>query len=281
MYRFKPDMSISKPRAAVAVPSAVARTLIAICLAVVAVLRLEAIAEREQAADVLVFAAASLQNVLDELAAPAQTATGARMRMSYAASSALARQVENGAPADLFISADLDWMNYLADRRLIRSESRVDLLGNQLVLITSKARPINLTIAPGFPLSKTLGQDRLALADPAAVPAGKYAREALTKLGVWDSVSRKLAPAENVRAALLLVSRGESPLGIVYRTDALADPGVAIVDTFPETTHSPIVYPAALTTTASGSAGKVLDFLKTPAARAVFDRNGFTTPRRD
>jgi molybdate transport system substrate-binding protein len=258
-----------------------ARTLIAICLAVVAVLRLEAIAEREQAADVLVFAAASLQTVLDELAAPAQKATGARMRMSYAASSALARQIENGAPAGLFISADLDWMDYLSERRLVRNESRVNLLGNRLVLIAPKSRPVTLSIATGFPLAATLGQDRLALADPAAVPAGKYAREALTKLGVWDSVSRKIAAAENVRAALLLVSRGESPLGIVYRTDALADPGVTIVDTFPETTHSPIVYPAALTTAASGSAGKLLDFLKTPEARAVFDRNGFTTPRRD
>ena len=237
-------------------------------------------AATQAADDVLVFAAASLQTALDDLAAPVQKATGVRMRMSYASSSALARQIEGGAPAGVFISADPDWMNYLADRKLIRSESRVNLLGNQLVLVATKGHKVSLTIGPGFGLAQALGRERLALADPAAVPAGKYAREALTKLGVWDSVAKKIAATENVRAALLLVSRGEAPLGIVYHTDAMADPGVVVVDTFPASSHAPIIYPAALTTTASAVAGKVLDYLKTPAARAVFDKHGFTIPGR-
>ena len=177
--------------------------------------------------DVLVFAAASLQTALDDLVAPAERATGAHMRISYAASSALARQIDSGAPAQIFISADLDW---------------------------------------------------LALADPSAVPAGKYARAALTTLGVWDSVANKIAAAENVRAALLLVSRGEAALGIVYRSDAVADPGVVVVDTFPESTHPPIVYPAALTTLGTPQAKQLLDFLKNDAARAVFEREGFRRP---
>jgi molybdate transport system substrate-binding protein len=172
-------------------------------------------------------------------------------------------------------------MNYLADRKFLRAESRVNLLGNRLVLIGTKGQQVELKIGPGFGLAQALGRERLALADPAAVPAGKYAREALTALGVWDGVAGKIAAAENVRAALMLVARGEAPLGIVYRTDALLDTGVVVIDTFPESSHGPIVYPAALISTASASAGKVLDFLKTPAARAVFDKHGFTRPRRD
>jgi len=231
--------------------------------------------------DALVFAAASLQTALDDLAAPVQRATGVRMRISYASSAALAKQIEGGAPAGVFISADLDWMNYVADRKLIRSESRVNLLGNRLVLVATKGRQVSIKIGPGFGLAQALGRERLALADPAAVPAGKYAREALTKLGVWDSVANKIAATENVRASLLLVSRGEAPLGIVYRTDAMVDPGVTVVDTFPESSHAPIIYPAALTTTAPAAAAKVLDYLKTPAARVVFDKHGFTTPGRN
>ena len=171
-------------------------------------------------------------------------------------------------------------MDYLAERRLIRADSRFNLLGNRLVLIAPKGKAPALKIGPGFGLAATLGRDRLAIADPGAVPAGKYARAALTNLGVWDAVAGKIAAAENVRAALLLVSRGEAPLGIVYRTDAIADPGVAIVDTFPESTHPAIVYPAALTSSASAAAGTALAFLRTPAARAVFDKQGFTTPPR-
>jgi len=235
----------------------------------------------QRADDVLVFAASSLQSALEELTEPAKRATGVRIGVSYAASSALARQIENGAPAGVFISADVDWMDYLADRRLIRTGSRLNLLGNRLVLIASKSRPVALTIAPRFALAAALGHDRLALADPASVPAGRYARAALTSLGVWDEVAGRVAPAENVRAALLLVSRGEAPLGIVYRTDALADPGVVIVDTFPASTHPPITYVAALTSTAPPAAQKVLDYLTTAAARAVFEKQGFMVSRRD
>ena len=235
---------------------------------------------------VLIFAAASLQTALDALIAPLERVTGGRVRVSYAASSALARQIENGAPADLFISADLDWMDYLAGKQLIRADSRVNLLGNRLVLIAPTAQPVtepeirrlNLKIAPGFALAAVLGRDRLALADPAVVPAGKYARAALTSLGVWDAVAGKIAAAENVRAALLLVSRREAPLGIVYHTDAFVDSGVRIVDTFPASSHPPIVYPAALTSVSSPAAVKVLDFLKSNEARAVFVAQGFTVP---
>ena len=233
-----------------------------------------------QHADALVFAAASLQTGLDELSGPVLKATGVRIRVSYAASSVLARQIENGAPADIFISADLDWMDYLADRRLIRATSRVNLLGNRLVLIAPQTARTTLSIAPGFPLAAQLGSGRLAVGDPAAVPAGRYARRALTSLGVWDAVAGRLAPADNVRAALRLVARGEAPLGIVYRTDALAEAAVRIVDTFPETTHPPIVYPMALMTTANEAATRVAAFLRSAAATRTFEALGFTVPRQ-
>jgi molybdate transport system substrate-binding protein len=235
----------------------------------------------QPAGDVLVFAAASLQTALDDLAEPARAATGVRLRVSYAASSALARQIENGAPADLYISADLDWMEYLAVRGLVRAETRANLLGNRLVLIAPRESAVALTLAPGVRLAAALGRDRLAMADPAAVPAGKYARAALTSLGAWDAVASRITAGENVRAALLLVARGEAPLGIVYRTDALADPRVRVVDTYPESSHPPITYPAALTRQARPAAGKVLAFLESDRARVVFEQQGFTTPRRD
>jgi len=228
--------------------------------------------------DVLIFAASSLQTALDELAGPIQRATGIGIKVSYASSSALARQIVEGAPADVFISADLDWMAYVAERKLIRPESRVDLLGNRLVLIAPRDRPVKLAIAKGFALTAALGTSRLALADPAAVPAGKYARAALTSLGVWDSVASRIAAAENVRAALLLVSRGEAALGVVYFTDAVADAGVAIVDTFPSATHPPIVYPASLLSTSAPEGARVLEFLKSDAAWPAFAKQGFTKP---
>lgn len=229
---------------------------------------------------VLVFAAASLQTVLDDMALRIRSMAGVAVQMSYASSSALARQIESGAPADLFISADLEWMDYLDDRNAIRAGTRVNLLGNDLVLIAPAARSVTLTIAPGFPLAEALGADRLAIAEPDSVPAGRYARAALTTLGVWESVAEKLAPAENVRAALLLVSRGETPLGIVYRTDAIADTGVVIVGTFPADSHPPIVYPAALTAMASDDAARVLEFLRSDAAGPVFTRHGFAVLAR-
>jgi molybdate transport system substrate-binding protein len=199
--------------------------------------------------------------------------------MAYAASSALARQIEHGAPAEIFISADLDWMDYLAERTLIRTGSRTNLLGNRLVLIAPKGKAVSLKIDKGVGLAAALGRERLALANPDVVPAGKYARAALISLGVWDSVANRIAPTENVRAALLLVSRAEAPLGVVYQTDARIEPGVVVVDTFPESTHPPITYPIALLRPASPGAAKVLEFLKSPAARAVFERHGFTAPQ--
>src|SRR5262245_57834026 len=243
---------------------------------IAAALMVECITARAlaQGKDILVFGAARLKNALDQANALYLRQTNRKVVVSYGASSALARQIENGAPADLFISADLEWMDYLAARRLIRTDSRINLLTNRLVLIAPANRPVMLTIAPRFPLRATLGESRLSIADPDAVPAGKYARAALITLGVWNDVSDKLAPAENVRAALVFVSRGEAPLGIVYRTDALADPGVRIVDTFPENTHPRITYPAALTTNASEAAARVLSLLRSPASRTVFVRQG-------
>jgi molybdate transport system substrate-binding protein len=232
------------------------------------------------AADVLVFAAASMKTALDDLTGPCEKATGVRIRASYAASSALARQIEEGAPAGLFIAADLEWMDYVAERKLIKPETRINLVGNRLVLIAPASQPAAMKIAPGFALAAALKGGRLAVADPAGVPAGKYARAALTTLGAWSSVESRLAPAENVRAALLLVSRGESPLGIVYNSDAIADRNVVVVDTFAEGTHPPIVYPAAVTARGGGSAAAVLDFLRGPIAGATFEKQGFTASRQ-
>jgi molybdate transport system substrate-binding protein len=232
---------------------------------------------RAEAQPLLVFAAASLKNALDEIDAGWRRGTGKRAAISYAASSLLAKQIENGAPADLFISADSDWMDYLETRKLIKPGSRSDLLGNSLVLIASAASSVNLTIAPGFPLAAALGGGRLAMADPAAVPAGRYGKAALEKLGVWDTVASRIAAAENVRAALLLVARGEAPLGIVYSTDAAIEPGVRIVGAFPRDTHPPIVYPIALTASSTNpDAPALLVYLRGAAAHAQFQKAGFT-----
>jgi len=246
-------------------------------LAIAAAASLAAAPPQASSGDVLIFAAASLQNVIDDLAAPCKHATGVSYKASYAASSTLAKQIDQGAPAEIFISADVDWMDDVAKRGMIQASSRVNLLGNDLVLVAPANAGVALRIAPGFGLAAALGSGRLAVGDPAAVPAGLYAKAALTSLGVWNDVANRLAPAENVRAALVLVSRGETPLGIVYRTDARADPGVKIVDVFPESSHPPIVYPAALTTRASTNAKKVLDYLRGPEARALFERAGFRT----
>jgi molybdate transport system substrate-binding protein len=195
---------------------------------------------------------------------------------SYGATSALAKQIENGAPADLFLSADSDWMDYVEIRKLIKPGSRRNLLTNRLVLIAPSTSTAKLVIVPGFPLAKHLGNDRLAVADPNAVPAGKYAKAALESLGVWRDVEPKIAPTENVRAALVLVSRGETPFGIVYRTDALADKKVRVVGEFPAKTHPPIVYPVAMTGMSKGAAASdFLTYLSSPAARAVFEKYGF------
>ncbi|MDX2309275.1 MAG: molybdate ABC transporter substrate-binding protein [Hyphomicrobium sp.] len=227
---------------------------------------------------VTVFAAASLKNALDAVG-KSYAASGGKLIASYAASSALAKQIEQGAPADIFISSDLDWMDYLASNGLIRSETRADLLGNSLVLVAPAASTVDLSIAPGFKLLDALGAEgRLAVADPASVPAGKYARQALEHLGVWGAVEPRLVPTENVRAALALVALGEVPLGIVYRTDALADPKVKVVGTFPADSHKPIIYPIAAVEKSANSAeaDRFLAFLKTAPAATIFREQGFT-----
>ncbi len=233
-------------------------------------------APADAATDVLVFAAASLKDALDAQAQQFQSSTGNKVVASYAASSALAKQIENGAPADLFVSADQEWMDYLAARKLIDARSRVSLLSNRLVLIAPAGSGVKIGIAPNFPLAAALGNGRLAMADPDHVPAGRYAKSALESLGVWSGVAGRTARTENVRAALALVSRAEAPLGIVYLTDALADKNVRIVSEFPASSHPPIVYPAALTATGKSAAARaLLEYLKSPAARAVWDKYGF------
>jgi molybdate transport system substrate-binding protein len=229
------------------------------------------------AADTItVFAAASLKNALDDIVKAHETRTGAKVVVSYAASSALARQIESGAPADIFFSADLDWMDYLEKRSLIQQTSRQNLLRNRIVLIAPSDSKTTLKIAPGFPLASALGKERLAMADTNSVPAGKYGKASLEALGVWKDVQARVASAENVRAALLLVARGEAPFGIVYSTDAVAEQKVRIVDQFPENTHPPIVYPAALIATSkSAAAASFLGSLKQTAARAIFEKHGF------
>ncbi|WP_425487112.1 molybdate ABC transporter substrate-binding protein [Microvirga arsenatis] len=230
-----------------------------------------------QARDVVVFAAASLKNALDDAAAVWMRDTGRRVVASYAASNALAKQIEAGAPADIFFSADPDWMDYAASKGLIRPESRISLLGNSLVLIAPKESAMQVELKPGFDLAALLGSQRLAMGHVNAVPAGKYGKAALEHLGAWAGVRDKVAQTENVRAALLLVSRGEAPLGVVYKTDAISDPNVAIVATFPEGSHPPIVYPVALTKdSAHPDAAALLAFLRSDKARPFFEKQGFT-----
>ena len=225
----------------------------------------------------LVFAAASLKTALDAVAEQWRAEGGQRVALSYAGSPALARQIELGAPADIFISADLAWMDWLAERGLIRAESRRDLLGNRLVLIAQGAAPTPPEIAAGFELGERLGDGRLAMALTRAVPAGRYGKAALTSLGLWDQVEDRLAEAENVRVALALVARGEAPLGIVYASDAEAEPRVGVVGRFPAASHPPIVYVAALTAaSAQPAAPSFLEHLGSAEARGLFERQGFT-----
>jgi len=224
---------------------------------------------------VVVFAAASLKNALDAVNAQWQKETGKSAKISYAASSALAKQIEQGAPAQMFISADLDWMDYVEKKNQIKPESRSNLLGNRIVLTAPKDKAQPIDIKPGFDLAKVLGDGRLSMANVDSVPAGKYGKAALEKLGVWASVSNKLAQAENVRAALLLVSRGEAPAGIVYQTDAASDSSVKIIGTFPEDTHPPIIYPIALTANASPDAAAFLAYIRSDKAKPLFEAQGF------
>jgi len=231
------------------------------------------------AADVTVFAAASLTDALTEVGKSYQQKTGHVAAISFAASSVLARQIESSEGADVFVSADPDWMDYLQKRGLIQPGTRRNLLGSHLVLIAPADSKISLRIAPHFNIAGALGSGRLALADPDSVPAGKYAKGSLTALGVWESVATHLAPAENVRAALAYVARGEAPLGIVYTTDAMAEPKVRIIGTFPDNIHAPIVYPVALIKGAKPLAHEFLDYVEGPDARAIFRKKGFEVPR--
>lgn len=226
---------------------------------------------------ITVFAAASMKNALDDVNAAFTTATGLKVTASYAASSALARQIESGAPADVFVSADLDWMDYATGKKLVRGETRVNLLGNRLVLIAPKDSGVGpVTIGPGFDLAALAGAGRIVTGDVRAVPAGKYAKAALEQLGAWRAAEQRFAMVENVRAALVLVGRGEAALGIVYETDAKVEPNVKIIGRFPESAHPPIVYPVALTVQARPPGTRYLDFLRSQAAKAVFETYGFS-----
>lgn len=225
----------------------------------------------------IVFAAASMKNALDAVDAAYSAKTGVHIVASYAASSTLAKQIEQGAPADIFLSADTDWMDYAIARKDINEATRVNLLGNSIVLIAPNDSKIdNVAIGQGFDLAKLAGFGRIATGDVQAVPAGKYAKAALEKLGAWQAAKPKFAMAENVRAALTLVARGEAVLGIVYSTDARVEPGVKIVGTFPPNSHPPIVYPVAATLTAKPEAAGYLDYLRSSVARATFEKYGFT-----
>lgn len=225
-----------------------------------------------------VFAAASLKNALDDTNNAFSKATGVKVVASYAASSALVKQIEQGAPADVFISADLRWMDYAAEHKLIKPDSRVNLLGNRLVLIAAADSKLDkITIGKGFDIAKLAGDGRIAVADVKAVPAGTYAKAALEALGAWAAAEPKLAMAENVRATLAFVARGETAIGIVYETDAKIEPKVKIVGVFPDGSYPPVTYPVAATAaTTNAAVSSYLNFLRTPIAKAIFERYGFS-----
>jgi molybdate transport system substrate-binding protein len=250
------------------------RSLLATALA--ATLLIAAPAARA-AEPVTVFAAASLKTALDAVSAAWTAETQKKATISYAATSALAKQIEQGAPADVFFSADMDWMDYLGQKNLIDTASVTKLLGNEIVLIAPKDSTVKAEIAPGFPLADLLGDGRMAIGEVKSVPAGKYGKAALESLGVWASVEGRLAQAENVRAALKLVATGEALLGIVYRTDAKAEPGVRVLGTFPASSHPPIIYPAArVAASQNEDAADFIVFLNSPKAADIFKAQGFT-----
>jgi molybdate transport system substrate-binding protein len=247
-----------------------------LCLTISAALR----AGEVQQPQILVFAAASLTDAMQEISAAYERTAHVTVKSAFDSSSVLARQIEAGAPADVFFSADTAWMDYLESRNLIQPPSRKNVLGNRLVLIAPAESQIQLKIAPHFPLAAALGNGLLATGDPDSVPAGRYARSALTELGVWNEVASRSARAENVRVALLYVARGEAPLGIVYASDALADKSVRVVDAFPADSHEPIVYPIALTKSAKSQAAGFVTFLNGPQGHDIFVKYGFTVLAR-
>jgi molybdate transport system substrate-binding protein len=252
------------------------RKLVGACLLVLAcTLIAPAHAADDRNQEILVFAAASLTNVLDEIGVAYTQQTRQTVKFSYAASSALARQLEAGARADVFFSADLEWMDYAQARTLIDRTTRRNVLGNRLALVAPADSKIQLKIAPGFALAAALGNRRLATGDPESVPVGKYARSALTSLGVWNDVADRLVRADNVRSALAFIARGETPLGIVYETDAKVEKRVRVVDFFPADSHAPIVYAVAVTAQARPAARQLIDFLQSSAAQNAFEKYGF------
>jgi molybdate transport system substrate-binding protein len=249
----------------------------AIAAVLVGVTSLPFAATAQDGKTITIFAAASMKNALDDINAAFTRQSGIKTVASYAASSALMKQIENGAPADVFASADLDWMDYGVQKKVIRGGTPINLLGNRLVLIAPKDSGIgDVKIGPGFDLAGLAGDGRIATGDVRSVPAGKYAKAALERLGAWNAVEPKMAMAENVRAALALVARGEAPLGIVYATDARAEPGVKVVGTFPEDSHPAIVYPVGLTVTAKPDAAQYLSFLRSQLSKSVFETYGFS-----
>ena len=250
------------------------RSVLAAFAAAVTALVMQADAAEEKT--ITVFAAASMKNALDEVDNLFTKQSGIKVVASYAASSSLMKQIEQGAPADVFLSADIDWMDYGAKHNLIKNDSaRKSARQSPGADRAEESKIGNVTIASGFDLAALAGSGRIATGDVRAVPAGLYAKAALEKLGIWSSVESKIAMAENVRAALVLVARGEAPLGIVYETDAKVDPSVKIIGVFPENSHPPIIYPVAMTKDAKPDAAQYLAFLITPEAKAVFERYGF------
>jgi molybdate transport system substrate-binding protein len=228
--------------------------------------------------DVIVFAAASLKNALDDTVGRYRQETGKTVLVSYAATSTLAKQIEQSAPADIFFSADMDWMDYVEKRGLIRSDTRHTLLGNRIVLVAPRDSSASVDLAAGVNIAALLGpHGRLAMANTDSVPAGKYGKAALESLGAWDQVAGRIVQADNVRTALAYVARGEAPLGIVYATDAAAEPAVKVVAVFPDDSHPPILYPVAMTTASTNPYARAFfDYLLSAAARPAFERQGFT-----
>lgn len=229
---------------------------------------------------VTVFAAASTTNAITDLGKIFSKKDGARFTPSFASSSTLAKQIEAGAPADIFLSANSKWMTYLQDKKLIEPGSRFDLLGNSVVLIAPKDSKLKVKVEKDFPLAKILGEEKLAMGDPAHVPAGIYGKKALENLGVWKSVEPKVVRAKDVRAALALVERGEAPLGVVYATDAAISKRVKVLAVFPESVQPKIVYPIAIMKGKRGKASeRFIELLKSPEGKKVFERYGFRVLR--
>lgn len=231
----------------------------------------------EETKDLMIFAAASLTNVLSEVRDNFVKDNKIPVKISFASSSSLAKQIAEGAPADIYLSANIKWVDYLEEKKLLKEDTRINLLGNKLALVAPKNSEISIKIDRRFPLSDILGKEKLSLAEVSAVPAGIYAKQALENLDVWDSVKDKIAQSDNVRSALMLVSKGEAPLGIVYVTDAFADKNVKIVDIFSSDLYKPIIYPAAVIADSINENTKIfMSYLRTEKAKTVFEKHGFS-----